>query len=321
MTRSNDMDARPTPSLSWVETRLGEAIRDKISLPLSSAWTDAEEIFLWPGGVPDRTCFRPRPEIKGWPRTWLRNTAEPSMRVFRPLRPNGRALLVIPGGAYLFVSVNDEGIRIAEPFNRLGYTVFVLNYRLPAEGWPHRASVPLQDAQRAIRLIRSMAGSFEIEDGSVAAIGFSAGGHLAASLATGFAVPAYAAVDATDAIDARPHAAGLIYPVITMNPPFAQADTRSQLLGETPGKKLAARHSVEMRAGRDTPPLFLLHACDDPVVKVENSQLMFEAMRAASRPVEMHLLQEGGHGFGPGLHGSPSEFWPQYFDLWLRKSL
>ncbi len=285
------------------------------------AWTDAEVTPLWPMGAPGAADFRPIPLPENSPPVFLRNTASPSLHVFRPRLPNGVALLVIPGGGYEFVSIANEGVDIAARANPLGYTVFVLNYRLPAEGWRERAIVPLQDAQRAMRVIRASAVRFGIDPARVAVVGFSAGGHLAASLATGFSEAVYAPSDDADHLDARPTAAGLIYPVITMTRPYTHEGSRDLLLGSSPSDQLVAARSPEQHVGPDTPPTFLAHACDDPAVPVENSLMMMAALRAAHRPVEAHFFQEGGHAFGVGFPGTPTQEWIPLFHLWLSRSL
>jgi acetyl esterase/lipase len=251
------------------------------------------------------------------PPVFVHNVSKPDLRVFRPSKPNGHALLVVPGGAYRFVSVANEGVDVAERMTAQGVTVFVLTYRLPGEGWKSRSDVPLQDAQRAIRVIRSNASRFGIEAGKVSVLGFSAGGHLAATLATQHAEQTYARVDAVDELNARPFAAGLVYPVITMDMPFTHELSRKLLLGESPSEADIERRSAERHVDPNTPPTFLVHAFDDAAVPVENSLRFMNAMREAKRPVEAHLLQEGGHAFGVGYPRTPSEHWTALFSTWL----
>ncbi len=285
------------------------------------AWSRARTVPLWPQGAPGAADFKPSPLPDHWPPVFLRNTRDPSLHVFLPKAPSGRALLVIPGGGYEFVSIANEGVDVAARMCALGYAVFVLNYRLPSEGWRDGPVVPLQDAQRAMRIIRSTAASHGVDPDRISAIGFSAGGHLAASLATGFAEPVYAPTDAADRIDARPSAAGLIYPVITMTEPYTHAGSRRLLLGADPSDQLVAARSPEQHVGPTTPPLFLAHACDDPAVPVENSLMMMAAARTAHRPVEAHFFQEGGHAFGVGYPGSPTSEWIPLLHLWLGRAL
>ena len=288
--------------------------------PLPKAWGDAEQIALWPEGTPT-TGFAAKPLPPGWPDIMVRNIAEPVLRVFRPATSNGRALLSLPGGAYTFVSILNEGVDIARVMTARGYTVFVLTYRLPDEGWADRADVPLQDAQRAMRVIRSQAKRFGYDPETVSAVGFSAGGHLGATLATDFAQPVYSPRDAVDAIGARPAAMGLIYPVISVIAPVTHAESAMRLLGTNPPADLVARRSPALHVTAQTPPTFLVHAIDDPAVPVENSLIMMRALQAAKRPVEVHLFEEGGHGFGLGSPDKPCSQWSNLFATWLDRHL
>lgn len=288
---------------------------------LPKAWTEAMSIPLWPGGAPGASEFKAQPVPADSPPVFLRNIASPDLRVFRPARPNGHALLAIPGGAYWFVSVANEGVDLAERLTPLGITVFVMTYRLPGEGWKHRSDVPLQDAQRAMRVIRSNASRFSIDADKVSVLGFSAGGHLAATLATAHEEQTYRAIDAIDELSARPLATALVYPVITMATPWTHEMSRNLLLGDHPTEAEVQRRSAERHVGPGTPPAFVVHAYDDTAVPVENSLHFVEAMRAAKRPVEAHFLQEGGHAFGTGLPGTPSEEWIPTYSKWLARTV
>jgi len=286
---------------------------------LPGSWLEAPRIPIWPGEPPGAAGFAPQQLPSDWPPVFLRNVSKPDLHVFRPARPNGYALLAVPGGAYQFVSVANEGAEIATRMTALGMTVFVLTYRLPGEGWPHRSDVPLQDAQRALRVIRFEAARFGLDENKVSVLGFSAGGHLAATLATQHAEPAYTAVDAADRLSARPFAAGLVYPVVTMMKPWTHEMSRDLLLGETPTDAEVERRSAERHVDAATPPVFIVHAMDDEAVPVENSLRMMNAMREATRPVEAHFLQEGGHAFGVGYPDTPSAHWIELFYAWLSR--
>jgi acetyl esterase/lipase len=286
---------------------------------LPKSWLSAPKIAVWPQEPPGAAGFRGEPAAPSAAPIFLQNISSPDLRVFRPSRPNGHALLVMPGGAYRFVSVVNEGVEVASWMNRRGVTVFVLTYRLPGEGWERRADVPLQDAQRAMRVIRSKASAFGIDADKVSVLGYSAGGHLAATLATQHAEASYVAKDEADRLSARPFAAGLIYPVVTMATQWTHAMSRTALLGEAPSDAEVMRRSAELHVGAATPPVFAVHAMDDPAVPVENTLQFVNAMRNAKRPVEAHLLQEGGHAFGVGYPDTPSALWPRLFDLWLKR--
>lgn len=288
--------------------------------PVPKAWTDAEQIPLWPESPPTRG-FAARAVPANWPDIWIRNIERPALHVFRPQRSNGRALLSIPGGAYTFVSILNEGVDIARAMTARGYTVFVLTYRLPDEGWADRVDVPLQDAQRAMRVIRANAKRFGFDPEAVAAVGFSAGGHLGASLATGFDEAIYRPRDATDALDARPAVMGLVYPVISVTAPVTHAESAMRLLGDHPSAELIARRSPAQHVTARTPPVFLAHSIDDRAVPVENSLIMMRALQAANRPLEVHLFEEGGHGFGLGPADKPCGQWSTLFATWLDRHL
>ncbi len=240
------------------------------------------------------------------------------MTVYRPAQSDGSAILIAPGGAYSFESFDSEGTEPALRFARNGTTAFVLTYRLPSEGWKDSANVPLQDAQRAMRLIRATGPKrYGIAPDRVGVLGFSAGGHLAATLATKFTTRTYAPVDDADKADARPSFAALLYPVITMRPPFAHEASTEKLLGPNAPLKLREAWSAESLVAVDTPPCFLCAAADDPIVPVDNSLMMFASLRTAKVPAEMHVFEKGGHGFGLREPDAlPVSAWPDLFRRW-----
>ncbi|WP_372782814.1 alpha/beta hydrolase [Phenylobacterium sp.] len=242
------------------------------------------------------------------------------MTVFRPARPNGAALLIAPGGGYIRVVIDKEGFEVGHRLAAAGITCFVLRYRLPAEGWDQAADAPLQDAQRAMRLIRAGAARFGVDPKRVAAMGFSAGGHVAASLATRHQARVYAPVDAADALEARPDLSALMYPVIDMARPFAHPGSREALLGRPPAPGSEAAYSPHLHIDRSTPPTFLVHAWNDTSVPAENSLNYLAALRAAKVAAEAHIFEEGGHGFGLGLaRGKPAAAWPELFLSWAAR--
>ena len=226
----------------------------------------------------------------------------------------------IPGGGYGFVSVQNEGLAVAQHFNALGTTVFVLLYRLPREGWGTPHLVAIQDAQRAMRFIRARATDFRIDPERLGVLGFSAGGHLASDLVVSHADSLYAPVDAADQLSAKPAFAGLVYPVTSLISLAGDRRMSGMLMPGLPDPILEARSPVR-RLTADAPPSFLVHAFDDPLVPMEHSLDWIAACRAAKRPVEAHLVATGGHGFGLGLPKDTSgSAWPNLFGRWIRKN-
>jgi acetyl esterase/lipase len=273
---------------------------------------DPAVIDLWPEGVPG---FRPdAPSEKDTPPGHVSSVQRPTLTVCLPETPNGTAVIVCPGGSYSNLSFDHEGFVPAHWLNRLGVTAFILKYRLKEYGQP----APLRDVLRAIRTVRSRAGQFGVKADRVGVLGFSAGGHLGASAGTLFDAPEGRTGAALDSVSARPDFLMLIYPVITMEDPFAHKLSRTDLLGLNPSEDLVKRWSLEGQVTKDTPPTFLVAAEDDKTVPVENSLAFYEALRRAGVPAELHIYQRGGHGFGlrPGL-GTASD-WPARAEEWMR---
>ncbi len=282
-------------------------------------------IALWHGGVPGLPARPPvetveqRSQDPALPDRSMYGIGAPRMNVFKPARANGGAVLIIPGGGYARVVFDKEGHELARRFTARGVAAFVLLYRLPGEGWANQADVPLADAQRAMRLIRHNAPSYGIDPKRIGAVGFSAGGHLCADLATRFDRPVYAPFDAADRQPARPDAAAPIYPVISMAAPVTHAGSRRNLLGETASPERERAYSAHLNVGEGGPPIFLCHAEDDAAVPVENSLLMREACKAKRVPVETHLFPDGGHGFGLRAEGKSVYGWEKLLIGWGEK--
>src|SRR6476659_1622425 len=204
-----------------------------------------EVITLWPGtppggqalGLPPiRVTNHEPPYITPSDRA-IDQVGVPLMNVFRAERPDGSAMILAPGGGYAREMLDFEGMDVARHFNAAGVTCFVLRYRLPAEGWQNRSDVPLQDAQRAMRLVRANAGKYGIDPARIGFMGFSAGGHVACSIATRFAAKVYAPVDSADAVDARPSFSVPMYPVVTMGA-GAHTGSRDRLIGLDPSPEM-----------------------------------------------------------------------------------
>lgn len=285
----------------------------------------AETMDLWPRGAPglparsltETVQERSADSLVTDRAVW--GISRPRLAVFRPDRPNGAAILLTPGGGYRWVVVDKEGYEMGRWLAARGFTAFVLFYRLPGEGWATGPDVALADAQRAMRLIRHRARDFAIDPERVSAMGFSAGGHLCADLATRFAAPVYDATDAADRLSARPHSAAPIYPVVSMSAPDAHPGSRELLVGKAASPAVEAAHSPHRNVPADAPPFFLLHAEDDDAVPVNNTLLLRSALKERGNRVETHLFEHGGHGFGlRKAVGKPVEVWPELWRAWAR---
>jgi len=256
---------------------------------------------LAPQRVPLRTGVIP--EVEGKP-----SDAYASITIYRPEKPNGTAVVICPGGGYGMLVTGPEGHEIAQWLNKNGITGVVLEYRLPKG----RAGVPLMDAQRAIRLVRSKAGEWGLDPDRIGIIGFSAGGHLASTAATHFNMGDPKSPDPVERISCRPDFAILIYPVISMGT-WTHQGSKTNLMGPDPAKETVNWYSNELQVTKDTPPVFLAHAQDDQVVNPANSQLMYEALIAHGVKAEYLKLPYGGHG----LNGYSGPMW----DEWQTKVL
>ena len=276
-----------------------------------------ETVHLWPNGAPGGENVTVTPIVPerstdpSFHDRYAQYTTDPILTVMRPERPNGAALLLIPGGGYRWAVLDKEGFDVARVFAGAGVTCFVLRYRLPADGWAAGPNTPLQDAQRALRLIRANAADYGIDPARIASLGASAGGHLAGLLAAR-SDPTYEPVDQADVVSHRPDLNILLYPVATMADPFVHAGSRQHLLGDAPTPEQIAQWSLDRMDLTGVGPTVLIHALDDASVPPENSLQLLTVLRAGKVTSEAHLFQEGGHGFGIRLiAGKPAAVWPE----------
>jgi acetyl esterase/lipase len=270
-------------------------------------------IPLWPEGVPNA---RPDGGAERVEDGRVYNVQVPTLTVFQPAGTHavGTAVIICPGGSYMRLAVSNEGSELVKRLNGVGVSAFVLKYRLVEFGHP----APLQDVLRAVRIVRSRAAELGVRGDRIGVLGSSAGGHLAACAATLFDSAEGRTGAALDAVSARPDFVALLYPVITMTEPFAHALSRRNLIGESPSPALVEHLSIESQVRKDTPPMFLVHTAEDSSVPLENSLLLYQALRRNGVPTEMHLYEKGPHGFGTKPGFGPTSEWPARLEEWLR---
>lgn len=228
------------------------------------------------------------------------NVTRPTLTVFPAPKEThtGASVIVCPGGGYSILAWNKEGTEVAEWLNSIGVTAFVLKYRVPKREGLEKHDLPLKDAQRAIRLVRSRCEEWDIAPDKIGILGFSAGGHLAATASTNFDRPAYERIDSIDETSGRPDFTVLVYPAYLMN------ETNDGL-------------DDLIRVNEKTPPAFLAHAYDDRVTPL-SSIYYFLALKQANVPAELHVYNTGGHGFGLRASEHPASTWPARCEAWLR---
>jgi acetyl esterase/lipase len=274
---------------------------------------------IWPGKAPggDHVTVTEAETLRrpdGGPHDSLfTHVTTPTLTLTRPTNPNGAAILLIPGGGYSRVAIGHEGYSIARRFADAGYACYSLLYRLPADGWAAGPQAPLQDAQRALRLVRALAPREHYDASRVGVIGFSAGGHLAAWLTSRTPEQTYTPIDASDREPVKAAIAAYMYPVIQMEGAFVHQGSRTQLLGPSPSPETLRAYSLDQNVSADTPPVFMAHALDDRVVPPENSLAMLASLRAKAIPAEAHLFENGGHGFGLIAAPAAPAPWPDLF--------
>ena len=273
--------------------------------------TSHETLTLWPHGAPGSSNPQPAavPEadtttakddlIAGHPLVRLGSVSTPTLTLYKPVGKNtGAAVVVFPGGGYHILAMDLEGTEVCDWLTGAGITCALLKYRVPDSGPYPKSSAALQDAQRAVGLVRSHAADWQLDPQRIGVLGFSAGAHLAAALSTHYAQRLYSPIDAADSLSCKPDFAVVIYPGY-----LALAD-----------RNFAPNPDIHPDAS--TPPTFLLQAENDPV-HVENAIAYFQQLKAAHVPAELHLYAEGGHGYGLRKTALPITGWPRLVETWL----
>ncbi|WP_017260014.1 alpha/beta hydrolase [Pedobacter arcticus] len=271
-----------------------------------TVFSQEKVILLYPNGVPNAKQV-PVDYIEEFSKDQIRFVSEPTITAYLPAKDKatGTAVVICPGGGYGFLSITKEGTAIAKKFNENGIAAFVLKYRLPSDLIMLDKTIgPLQDGQRAIQLIRERSAEWNVDPAKIGVIGFSAGGHLASTIATHFDKFLIANPKNTSV---RPDFALLLYPVITFGE-YAHRGSISKLLGLNPSQELLNLYSNEQQVTPTTPPVFLVHAQNDKIVSIENSLLFYQALLKNKVKAEMHLYQAGGHGFGLNNKSTPDEW-------------
>lgn len=262
-----------------------------------------ETRLLWPSGAPGALG--------------VEDADKPALTIYLPPaeKASGAAVVVCPGGGYTHLAMDHEGKQIAEWLNARGIAAFVLRYRL---GPSYHHPIELGDAQRALRMVRALATEFHVAPDRIGVWGFSAGGHLAATLGTHFDAGDPQAVDPLDRASCRPDFMILAYPVISMSAQYTHGGSRLNLLGDSPDPQLVESLLNEKQVTSHTPPTFLFHTDADPVVPVENSVLFYLALRKAGVPAELHIYERGNHGVGLAQKDPVLSTWPDRLADWLR---
>jgi acetyl esterase/lipase len=275
-----------------------------LALALPSVTAEPQRIQLWEDGAPGTPATKPE--------------NEPVLFAYRADSQNEArsAVVICPGGGYVHLAMDHEGKQIAEWVNQLGVTAFVLQYRNNSSG--HQHPVPMMDGQRAIRTVRARAAELNLDPAKIGVMGFSAGGHLASTLATHFDDGQSDAGDAIDRASSRPDFLILCYPVISMTESYMHRGSRENLLGKNADETLAANLSNEKQVTAQTPPTFIFQTDADKPVPAENCVAFYLALRRAGVPAELHIYQDGKHGVGLASDVPATSTWPDRLRDWMQ---
>lgn len=281
---------------------------------LADEW---EEIALWPGKPPGQGGVTGPEKLgdSGAGFGAISNISTPRMRVYRPAKANGAAVVVCGGGGYFRIQLWKESTPIARWLQQRGFTVFELIYRLPNDGW--EAAAPFMDAQRAMRIVRTKAADFGIDPGQIGILGFSAGGHLAGFTALQPRRQLYTGSDVYEESSARPDFSVLLFPVVSLRKPYDTTRTRREIIGETPDAEAENAWSLDTYANSAAPPMIIFASADDKIAPPGHGIMLFEKLNAAGASAELHLFRDGGHGWGLGKPEQVLSQWPDMFVKWF----
>ncbi len=295
-------------------TAIGVVQLGSVMPAMAQEW---EEIPLWPGKPPGGSGPSGPEKLGGAGAGFgaLSNILTPRMRVYRPAKPNGAAVVVCGGGGYFRIQLWKESTPIARWLQERGFTVFELIYRLPNDGW--EASAPFMDAQRAMRIVRTRAAEFGLDPKQTGIMGFSAGGHLAGFTALQPQRQLYAGVDLYEKASARPDFTVLLFPVVSLRKPYDTTRTRREIVGETPNSEAEKAWSLDTYASADAPPTIIFASADDKTAPPGHGIMLFEKLNAAGASAELHLFRDGGHGWGLGRPEQVLSQWPEMLVKWF----
>jgi len=281
----------------------------------TSVHAQNNEINLWNSEIPGAIEAKDYEEVYNINLDRLSKVKNPSLTAFIPENPNGTAMIICPGGGYALLAIKRSGYDVAKWLNKLGITAFVLKYRLPSDAIMEDKSIgPLQDAQESIRYVRRNAKKWLLNPNKIGVIGFSAGGHLASTLATHYKDVTYKTKDTTSA---KPNFTVLVYPVISMQDDITHVGSRNRLLGNKPSKEEIEKFSNQLHVNAHTSPTFIAHASDDQAVSVKNSITYYLALQENNVPAELHAYQHGKHAFFLGREKTTSQYWRNQCKNWL----
>ncbi len=292
-------------------------------ISITAGYAQNFSMKLWTGEVPNSVMSEESEIREQKDILYIRNVQNPEIAVYLPAgrHATGDAVIICPGGGYHVLAYDWEGVDIASWFNSKGIAAIVLKYRLPvSNSIIVRHEAPLQDVQRAMRMVRHYADEWNINKNRIGIMGFSAGGHLASTLGTKFDHRTLEPFDEIDSVSARPDFMILVYPVISFREKFSHSGSRDALLGKDATQELIDFYSNELHVSSETPPAFIVHSGDDKGVPVENSLYFYRALKDHGISSEMHIYPYGGHGYSLAVGRGYLQSWTERLHDWLKNS-
>jgi len=282
------------------------------------------EYALWPSTPPGSANVKLKETVRDEskdpndPQRVISGITRPTIRAFLPSQPNGAAAVITAGGGYTSLVIDKEGTDIAKWLNSIGITAFVLKNRLPGEGHANGSSVPLQDGQRALRLVRANAREWGLDPGRIGIVGLSSGGHMASMIGTSYGIKVYNAVDTSDGVSARPDFMILAYGPHSSNARKYLINPEQAPVPPAEKQALYDEYPTDRQVTKDTPPAFLMHTDVDNRVDSRNSVRFYLALKEAGVPAELHIFKDGAHGVAiRNAKGLPVAAWTSLAEAWL----